>query len=173
MNGRNGEFEAMYRQYFGRVYRFFHGYGVADSEAQDLAQETFMRIYERFDQYRGGGWSYIEKVARNVLYNWVRAGKTAKRTGKMVALDDPELAIEIPARDEPDYAEREHADLLSRRLAQAMSELAEGQREAFRLYVGGFKYKEIARVLQVTEDAVKSRLRDAKRHLRARLGEKS
>jgi len=173
MTGGDGRFEAIYRQYFGRVYRFFRGYGVADSETQDLAQETFTRIYERFDQYRDGGWSYIETVARNVLYNWVRAGKTAKRTGKIVQIDDPEIAFDVPAVEGPDYAEREQQQMRNKRLAQAVSELADGQREAFRLYVLGFKYREIAKVLEVTEDAVKSRLRDAKRHLRARLGEKS
>lgn len=173
MNGRDGRFEAIYRQYFGRVYRFFRSYGVADSETQDLAQETFVRIYERFDQYRDGGWSYIETVARNVLFNWVRAGKTAKRTGKIVHIDDPELAFDVPAPDEPDYAEREQVSLRSQRLAQAVGELADGQREALRLSMLGFKYREIADVLKITEDAVKSRLRDAKRHLRAGLGEKS
>lgn len=173
MNGRDGRFEAIYRQYFGRVYRFFRSYGVADSETQDLAQETFTRIYERFDQYRDGGWSYIETVARNILFNWVRAGKTAKRTGKIVQIDDPDLAFDLPAPEQPDYAEREQEDLRNRRLAHAMSKLSDGQRDTLRLLMLGFKYKEIADILKTTEDAVKSRLRDAKRHLRARLGEKS
>ena len=173
MSGRDGRFEAIYRQYFGRVYRFFRSYGVADGEAQDLAQETFTRIYERFDQYRDGGWSYIETVARHVLYNWVRAGKTAKRSGEVVEIDDPDIAFDPPAPEEPDLAEREQVQLRNARLARAMSELSAGQREALRLSMLGFKYKEIAQVLKITEDAVKSRLRDAKKHLRARLGEKS
>lgn len=173
MSGRDENFEVIYRQYFGRVYRFFRSFGVADGEAQDLAQETFTRFYEHFDQYRGGGWSYLEKVAHNVLYNFVRAGKAAKRTGRIVQIDDPEIDFDIAAPDEPDYAEREQMDLRSRRLAEAIGELAEGQRQAFRLYAMGDKYREIADILQITEDAVKSRLRDAKRYLRARLGEKS
>lgn len=173
MNGRNGRFEALYRQYFGRVFRFFRSFGVADGEAQDLAQETFTRIYEHFDQYREGGWSYIETTARNVLYNWVRAGKTAKRSGEIVEIDDPDIAFDPPAPEAPDYAERDHAERQKARLARAIGELSEGQREVLRLSMLGFTYKEIAEILKITVDAVKSRRRDALRHLRARLGDQS
>ena len=173
MNGRDGRFEAIYRQYFGRVYRFFRSYGVADDEAQDLSQDTFKRIYESFDRYREGGWSYIETVARNVLYNRVRASKTAKRHGEIVEIDDPNVAFDPPAPNEPDLAERQESERREALLARAMGELSDGQREAMRLSMLGFSYKEIAKVLRITDDAVKSRLRDAKKQLRARLGENS
>src|ERR1044071_1207562 len=99
----DGRFEALYRKNFSRVYRFYRAYGVADDEAQDLAQETFKRIFESFDRYRGEAeWAFIETTARNVLFNWVRAAKTAKRSAEMVAIDDPELMIDPPAPPEPD-----------------------------------------------------------------------
>ena len=173
MNSGHTRFSEIYRQYYGRVYRFFRTFGVADSEAHDLAQETFTRIFERFEQYRGGGWSYIETVARNVLYNWARAGKAAKRSGEVVEIDDPEISFDPPAQDGPDYAEREHAEQQRVRLAAAIGKLTPGQRECLRLWVLGNKYNEIAVILKTTEDAVKSRLRDAKKQLRARLGAQS
>lgn len=167
-------FERLYRKYFGRVYRFFHQSGIADDEAQDLAQQTFMRIYERFASYRGESeWNFIKTTARNVMLNWVRAGKTQKRAADLVQIDDPELAIDPPAPDEPDYAEREHAELQRKTVARAVADLTHVQREALRLWILGFKYKQIADVLRTTEESVKSRLRDAKKFLRTRLGEKS
>lgn len=170
MKGGDVQFEAMYRQYYGRLYRFFRSFGVADGEAHDLAQETFTRILERFEQYRGGGWAYLERTARNVLYNWARAGRAAKRSGEVVEIDDPDISFDPPAPDEPDYADRQHAESQKVRLAAAVGELTDGQRECLRLWVLGYKYNEIATILKTTDDAVKSRLRDAKKQLRARLG---
>jgi RNA polymerase sigma factor (sigma-70 family) len=171
LGDHDARFEAMYRKHYGRVYRSLRSYGVADGEAQDLAQETFKRIFESFDQYRGEGeWSFIETTARRVLYNWVRAGNTAKRKAELVEIDDPDFSYEPPAVEEPDLAERQQQALRKTRLRQAVSELSPGQRECLRLWVQGFKYTEIATILRVSIDAVKSRLRDAKKYLRERLG---
>lgn len=167
----DARFDAMYRKHYGRVYRSLRAYGVADGEAQDLAQETFKRIFESFHQYRGEAeWSFIETTARRVLYNWVRAGNTAKRKVDLVEIDDPDFSYEPPAAEEPDYAERQQDELRKTKLRQAVAELSPGQRECLRLWVQGFKYTEIATILRISIDAVKSRLRDAKKYLRERLG---
>ena len=163
-------FEALYRKYYGRVYRFFRNFGV-DNDASDLAQETFQRIY-KFGKYRGEAeWSFIEKTARRVLLNWVRARKTTKRNVKMESLDDP--AIPDPALDPPDIAQRQEAEMHKARLWAAIAELPDGQRQCIELWLSDndLKYEGIAKVLGITVDAVKSRLRDAKRTLHTRLGE--
>jgi len=171
---RDELFDTLYRKTFGRVYRFFRGFGIADDEAQDLAQDTFTRIYESFDRYRGEAiWGYVETTARNVLSNWVRARKTAKRSAPTVEIDDPEISIDPPAPPEPDYADREEQALRRKRLRQAIARLSEGQQQCLALRVRGYKYNEIATILRISIDAVKSRLRDAKKELRARLGEES
>lgn len=169
---RDARFEAMYRKHYGRVYRFYRAYGVADDESHDLAQETFKRVYESFDQYRGDAeWSFLQTTARNVLFNWVRARKASKRSAEVIEIDDPDIAFDPPAPEGPDYAERQYSEMRRRRVVQAVAELSEGQRECLRLWMLGFKYTEIATILKSSVDAVKSRLRDAKRHLRARLGD--
>jgi RNA polymerase sigma-70 factor (ECF subfamily) len=175
MDTDDGRFEALYRKYFPRVYRYFHhSCGVSDDEAQDLAQDTFKRIYENFNQYRGDAeWGFIQTTARRVLLNWLRAAKTAKRWAHMVALDDPELDIDVASPQARDYVEQQHSEARVKQLLKATMELPAAQRECLRLSVIGFKYSEIATLLKVTEDAVKSRVRDAKRQLRARLGGKA
>ena len=99
----------------------------------------------------------------------LRDQKTAKRNAKIVEIDDPEVS-ELSAPAELDYAERQQQEMRRNSLYQAAAELPEGQRQCLGLWLGGFKYDEIAGVLGITVDAVKSRLRDAKRQLRARLG---
>jgi RNA polymerase sigma-70 factor (ECF subfamily) len=168
---RDARFEAMYRKHFARVFRSLRAFGVADGEAQDLAQETFKRIFESFDQYRGEAeWSFIEITARRVLYNWVRSGNTAKRKADLVEIDDPDFQYEPVAAAEPDYADRQEEAMRKARLREAVAELSPIQRECLRLWVQGFKYTEIATILKTSVDAVKSRLRDAKKFLRERLG---
>jgi RNA polymerase sigma factor (sigma-70 family) len=167
MNGRDPQFEAMYRKHFGRVYRFFHiTHHIADDEAQDLAQETFKRVYEGFDQYRAEAeWSYLQTTAKRVLLNRIRGENTWKRKADIVEIDDPEVFFDPPAPEGPDLATRQEIE----RLAQAMTELSPSQRESVGLWIQGFKYEEIAKVLKISVDAVKSRLRDAKRYLRSRV----
>lgn len=168
---RGDRFETIFRKYYGRVWRFYRAARVSEEEAHDLCQEAFTRLFENFGQYRGeGDWSYVETIARNVLYNWVRARGAAKRTAELVDIDDPGFAHEPPAPPEPDYAEREEQAMRGARVRGAIDALPSGQRECMLLWIDDFKYDEIARALRISMDAVKSRLRDAKRMLRAQLG---
>lgn len=169
---RDERFEAIYRRSYARVYRFYRACGISDGEAHDLSQETFKRLYENFDQYRGEAeWGYLETIARHVLYNQIRSRQTAKRRGEMVEIDDPDLFFDVAAPPAPDLADVEEARNQSARLRKAVAELAQGQRECLRLRIQGLSYDEIAGALRMSANAVKSRLRDAKRHLRERLGD--
>ena len=168
----NERFEALYRRHYGRVLRYYLRFGVANPEAQDLAQEAFKRIYESFDQWRAEAeWSFIETVAHRVLLNWVRARQTIKRNAPIIEIDNPGVAIDPPAPEPPDYAERQQHELRKKRLYAAIEELPSGQRQCVQLWLEELQYDEIASALKTTVDAVKSRLRDAKKQLRARLGD--
>ena len=66
---------------------------------------------------------------------------------------------------------REEEAFRRKRLHDAIAELPEAQRQSLQLWLDGFKYKEISSVLGISTEAVKSRLRDARGHLRSRLEE--
>ena len=172
MTVRDERFEAIYRKHYGRVYRFYRRCPVPDDEAHDLAQEVFKRFYEHMDQYRGEAeWRFLETIARRVLFNVIRARTTVKRNAKIVDLDDPEVTQEPAAPEEPDYAEKQQRALRRKLLHDAIAELPQGQRQCVELWLDGFQYDEIAGALRISMDAVKSRLRDTKKQLRARLGD--
>jgi RNA polymerase sigma factor (sigma-70 family) len=171
MTSRHERFEALYRRHYARIWRYYRACRVSDDEAHDLAQDSFKRFYERMDQVRGEDeWPFLQAIARSVLLNKIRDQKTAKRTTKLVEIDAPDFTRELPAPAEPDYAERQHEALRRKDLHRAVTELPDGQRDCLRLWLAGLKYDEIGRTLRITVDAVKSRLRDAKKQLRARLG---
>ena len=167
---RDPEFETLFRRHYARVFRFFRRY-VADDAAHDLAQDTFTRIYESFEDYRDGGWSFIEKTARNVLYNRWRAAGAGKRKATTVELDDPAFSVEIAAPQQPDLAERDESARNWKRFREAIAELPAGQRQCVELQLDGMKLHEIAAHMGITMDAVKTRLKEAKKRLRKRLGD--
>lgn len=173
-NGSNDDrFEETYRKYYARVWRYYRSCRVSDDESHDLAQDTFKRLYEHWDSIRGEEpWPFLEKIMKSVLFNWIRKWKTAKRSAKLVEIDDPEIVIDPPAPPEPDYEEREQAARRQDLLERAVRELSKGQRDCLVLRLQGLSYEEIHKTLGITLDAVKSRIRDAKRYLRERLGEK-
>src|ERR1051325_3435914 len=166
-------FEALYRKYFGQVLRYFIAARGGDGEGQELAQDTFTRVYERIDQIRlDDAGPYVKKTAKSVLLNRIRSRQTRKRTGVMLPMDDPELlSLEPAAPPDVDLADRHTAEARRERLRGAITSLPPGQQECLKLWIQGKTYEEIVKTLNATMDAVKSRLRDAKRTLRERLGE--
>jgi RNA polymerase sigma-70 factor (ECF subfamily) len=168
--GRDDErFDNMFRKYFARVWRYFRVNRISDDEANDLAQDTFKRVFERLGDIRNENpGPFIATVAKTVLLNRIRARQTQKRSATIVEIDDPELLFEIAA---PQIGDPVEAQQLRAQIAAAVSRLSEAQGECFRLWIGGHSYEEIAKILGISVDAVKSRLRDAKRSLREQLGE--
>jgi RNA polymerase sigma-70 factor (ECF subfamily) len=95
--------EAAFRQYWNRVYSVVYRLVGDGDEAEDLALETFWRLYRRspaLDEMGMGGWLY--RVATNLGFNALRArrrrqqyetqaGSAALEQGNPV---DPALAVE-------------------------------------------------------------------------------
>ncbi len=166
-------FKSLYQKYYRRVVRFYvRSFHLSEQDSEELAQESFLRFLEAMDEYRGEAeWAFFETIARNVAYNRIRSLKSGKRSARMVDIDDPDFAHEPAAPAEPDYADRQEDALLKKRLREAIAELPDGQRQCIQLWLEERRYDEIATVLRISMDAVKSRLRDAKKTLRARLGD--
>jgi RNA polymerase sigma-70 factor, ECF subfamily len=168
------KFRAIYERHYRAVVRFLiNGLRVPAAEAEDIAQETFVRFWESIRDYRGEAeWAFLEIVARRVYFNKRRADLTEKRRVETNAtsLDDIRHWQE-PAAKHDDLADRELAQMIVRRLREAMRALPDKQRECLLMRLEGFKYEQIAAILAVTVDAVKSRLRDAKKKLHADLSD--
>ena len=166
-------FQALYRKYYKRMVRFYVlSFRVTEEDAEELTQDAFLKFFEAMEEYRGDAeWAYFEEIARNVGYNRIRSLSTAKRSAKIVDIDSPDFANEPAAPPVPDYAEQQETELRSKSLRDAIAELPLGSRQCMQLWLSDFKYDEIAKFMGITMDAVKSRLRDAKKRLRAQLGD--
>jgi RNA polymerase sigma factor (sigma-70 family) len=168
---KQARFTAAYSRHYKRVVKYYvRAFSLTEVEAVDLAQQAFLRFYEALEHYRGEAeWAYLETVVRNVGYNRIRELKSASRSAQVVSIDDARAKRQMPTQPPVDHASREAEALRRKQLHDAIAALPEGQRHAIQLWLDGFHYTDIAHVLGVSIDAVKSRLRDAKRHLRPSL----
>ena len=175
MNSRDREdlFKRMYGKYYRRMIRFFVAvFRLQEADAEELAQEAFLKFYDAIEEYRGDAeWAFFESIARNIGLNKIRSQSTIKRGAiRPVDLDDPLVKKLEPAVPPVDFAEREQREMRLKRLRAAVDQLPKGQRQCMQLWLDERSYEQIATILHISVDAVKARLRDARRALRERLG---
>jgi RNA polymerase sigma-70 factor (ECF subfamily) len=167
--GESERFRSLYEKYFSVVVAFFRRQGIDPDTARDLAQDTFLRMYQAFDQYRGEAeWAYIRTLAQRILFNVYRDRNASKRTASILSIEDEPPGLESLSSGEDlhaAYVDRE----LAARLRSAVTNLPDGMRAVVGLFLNGESYEEIAKSLRISVPAVKSRLRDARRVLREHL----
>ena len=172
--GGDDVFRSLYGRYYARMLRYFRRvFRVSEADAEELTQDSFVRLYKTMHEYRGEAeWALLETIARNVGYNRVRSLTTIKRGAvRPESLNDPESFRNDPPAPQADPVERMIASERTTRLRQAIAALPAGQRQCLQFWLDGWTYDEIAKTLRISLDAVKSRIRDAKRLLRERLGD--
>ncbi|MGC9455626.1 MAG: RNA polymerase sigma factor [Phycisphaerae bacterium] len=138
--------------------------------ADDLLQETFLRVWMRADQWDGGGSArgWLLRIATNLALNHLRSVKRRRDE----PLSAPADAAQPP---EPNWladresagpaAEAETAEL-GRILGRLVEALPEQKREVYRMArQEGADLRTIAEELDIPLGTVKSRLHDATRRL--------
>ena len=139
-------------------------------DAQDAAQEVFLRVYRGIGRFRADAKlsTWVYQIAMNVCVDMVRRHTRHPETSMTQTDDeDNESMIDLPDETyapEPLY---ERA-ALREELATALQQLTPEHREIVVLRdVSGLSYEEIAGVLQLTQGTVKSRLFRARDRLAA------
>lgn len=158
------------REAFGRLVRKYQhrivGAGRAlvssQQDAEDLAQETFLRAYKGLRQFRGA--STFRTWLFQILLNTARTFRTRRQARPEIAVDAGALESAIgPERLETSVVVR---DQVTRALATLPPEL----REAVVLRdVEGLDYREIAGALGIPMGTVESRIFRGRERLRAAL----
>ncbi len=136
-------------------------------EAEDAAQETFLRAYANLDRYDMARpfRTWLLSITSNFCIDRLR-----RRRLKWLSIDEPLPPRTLLHSDEP---EPEEAVIASERAAlvqQLLAELSPDHRAAVVLhYWYDYSYQEIAEMLRTTESAIKSRLFRARQALAAKL----
>lgn len=149
-------FRELMDEYKEAVYWHIRRLVVSHDDAQDAAQETFVRIFRSLGQYRGGGsfTAWVYKIATNEAMRAI-----GRRRKCIVSMDDESFhAPEITADGYVDYT-----DLEAVRLQKAIQSLPPKQQVTFNLrYYDGLSYDEIAEVTGSTAPSAKANYHIAK-----------
>lgn len=145
--------EVMYNRFSPRMYAVCLRYAANATEAEDILQEGFIKVFKKLDTFRGDGSfeGWVRRIFVNTAIEHFRRKKYL-----MPVTEKEEQTIEgkyISVLDE--LAER---DILA-----LVQELSPGYRTVFNMYVvEGYTHKEIADILGISEGTSKSQLSRAK-----------
>lgn len=159
--------------YQDKVYSLsYHLTGDA-TEAQDLAQEVFLRAYLHIGTFRQeadfGTW--LHRITVNVWLNSRRKqkGPLVISLDTPIVTEDGEMAREVAAA-QPDPLEMTTERELQQLVRRALQELPADFRAVLVLReIEGYNYEEIARLLRCSLGTVKSRLNRARHALKAKV----
>jgi RNA polymerase sigma-70 factor, ECF subfamily len=152
--------EAYQRPVYNLAYRMLNNSG----EAEEAAQEAFIRAYTRLDSYNPNHKfsTWLLSITSNYCIDLIR-----KRRAILLSIDEPlpphpSLMSERSSGPEPQLVQSEQQEMVQRLLA----ELAPEYREAVVLrYWHELSYDEIAEMMDTTVSAIKSRLFRARKQL--------
>lgn len=159
MSGDEAAWEDLVRVHTRRVYSLCYRFTGTDSEAQDLTQEVFLRLFRSLKSFRAGEGSFqvwLARMTRNLLIDHYRRTKLERATDS-IEEQLPMLEAKSTGGTRTDglLAGREASELLQSALQKLSPELRE---TVILRDLEEMEYREIAQVLNVPEGTVKSRL---------------
>ncbi len=123
--------------------------------AEDIVQETFIKVFKKLGTFRGEAQisTWMKRIAINIaLYHLKKRGRI-----QFVEVED-HLLVD---------SEREEEEIDIRQIHEAIKKLPEGCRLVFTLYLlEGYRHREIAEIVGISESTSKSQYQRAKSLLR-------
>lgn len=141
------KFSEIFNKYFDKIYQFFYFRLRNQSDAEDLAAETFERVLKNFQSFEERGFgmaAWIFRIARNVLSDFFR-----KKKFQIDSIDDLEPSKE-PSKD---FSLKDlDRDMLQEKLWEVVNHLPERQKSIWALKLSSdLPHKEIGKMLGITE----------------------
>jgi RNA polymerase sigma-70 factor, ECF subfamily len=157
--GDDAAWEEMVRTHTPRVYSICYRFTGSATEAQDISQDVFIRVFQSMRTFRSGEGAFsvwLARLTRNLLIDNYRRTKNLRKTDSMEdQLREIEERASTESRTDARLAGREASELLQAALQKLSPEL----REAVVLRdLQEMEYREIAQTLNVPEGTVKSRI---------------
>lgn len=154
----------MYLRFSHRLKGVCLRYAQNEMEAEDLLQESFIRIFEKIDQFQNKGelGAWLRKLTVNVALENYRKNKSIQLHLKTYSL----------SRSEESHLEATLAKLNLDDLLTRIQQLPIGFRTIFNLYaIEGFTHQEIGKLLGISEGTSKSQYSRARAILRKSIEE--
>jgi RNA polymerase sigma-70 factor (ECF subfamily) len=166
VDGDTAAFETLYRRHNDALYRYLLRHCRNRAAAEDVFQDVWGKIIKARASYRPTAkfTTFMYRVAHNCFIDYIRRNKRHSNNTEF----EPDLYAD-PSEQPDTIAER---SLAKERLAVALQDLPEEQRDAFLLHEeAGLSIDQIASVTGSNRETAKSRLRYAVNKLRAAIEE--
>lgn len=166
-------YDALVRKYERQIFRIAQHITQNREDAEDVMQDSFLKAYEKLDQFQGNSKFYTWLVRITVNESLMRLRK--RRTGKMVSIDeDLETDEGSVPRDLADWAPDPEQNFTQTELGEILEKTIKGLPPGFKIVfelrdVQGLSTEDTAEALGLSVPAVKSRLLRARLQLRERL----
>lgn len=166
-------YDELVRRYQQRIYATVYHMTSNHEDANDLAQEAFIKAYQALKTFKGGSsfYTWVYRIAVNKTLNFLkqRKNRTAMSLNDLdfSAENDPDLVALISEK-----TPRRDAVLseLQQKLNEAMQQLSEPHRMVVTLHdVQGLAHEEIAEIMECNVGTVRSRLFYARQQLQGYL----
>ena len=158
-------FDAIYERYGKRLYGFVLRYIKQESDAEEIVQEVFLKIWEsrdKIDTYASFD-SFLFTIAYNTTISLLR-----KRINEKKYLDQLQYRQQIV--DSEEITNEIHFKEINEQLTLLLDQLTPRQREIFRLSrEQGLTHEEIAQNLNISRNTVKNHLVTALAFLKSRI----
>jgi len=173
--GDLGAYDELVRRYQERIYATIYHMTSNHEDANDLAQEAFIKAYHALKSFKGGSsfYTWVYRIAVNKTINFLKQRKNRLH----LSLND----LDVNAEHNPDFVAlisdktpRREVSLseLQEKLNIAMQKLSEPHRMVATLHdVQGLSHEEIAEIMDCNIGTVRSRLFYARQQLQAYLSD--
>lgn len=158
LEGDRKAFELLYKTHSPTLYGMSVRYARNRSDADDILQEGFAKIFKNLNQFKFNGSfeGWMKRIVVNTALNYY------KKKSNVIYVENlfDESFVNISSFDQ--VSDLNHQDLLT-----MIGNLPDGSRTIFNLYaIEGYSHKEIAEQLDITEGTSKSQLSYARRLLK-------
>src|SRR5437867_6868925 len=173
--GEMAAYDELVRRYQERIYATIYHMTSNHEDANDLAQEAFIKGYQALKSFKGGSsfYTWVYRIAVNKTINFLKQRKNRSQ----LSLDD----IDFNAEHDPDLVAlisektpRREINLaeLQEKLNSAMQKLSQPHRLVVTLHdVQGLSHEEIAKIMDCNIGTVRSRLFYARQQMQAYLSD--
>lgn len=159
--GEKSAFDLLVRKYQHRILAIIGRYISDFSEAQDVAQDTFIRAYRALGNFRGDSafYTWVYKIAINTAKNHLVASGRRPPTDDIAVDDAMHFSADSQLKDRATPENELLRQEIERNVTAAVDELPDELRMAITLReVDGLSYEEIAETMNCPIGTVRSRI---------------
>jgi len=163
LGGDREALNILIKRYLTPIFNFALGYVKDEAIAEDLTQEVFVKVWKKiksFDKkYKFKSWLYV--IAKNTCLDYFKKNKEITFSDISPTADDlffENLIQEASASPQAEIESVQEADIVN----AAIDKLPEKYKTTLKLhYQGGYNFREIAEMIKMSIETVKSRNRRA------------